>query len=126
MTNIDPYSLLTRAEVAQHLRCTVTYISELTISGALYSVKVGKKVLIPRAALEAFIRGEPQPNLDGNWPGTPPLFPVDSDTKPCCGGIGRHTAECPATRRDNGIDTDTDPPTDTVSAGDKPDRPVAD
>lgn len=74
-TQYDPYALLTREEVAKHLRCTTAYVTELTKSGELHSTKVGKRVLVPRAYLEAFIRGERGlRDDDGNWPSTPSLF----------------------------------------------------
>ena len=98
MTDTDPYALLTRHEVAQHLRCTVAYITELTQTRQLYSLKVGKKVLIPRAALEAYIRGDQQPDVDG-WPGTAPLF-----DRP--------------TRRSNGTSTETKQVTTKVPTSD--------
>ena len=74
MTGYDPYQLLTRQEVAIHLRCTVNHVTTLTQSRKLYSVRVGKRVLVPRCNLEAFIRGEPVPVDDGKWPPTPSLF----------------------------------------------------
>lgn len=70
----DPYALLTREEVAQHLRCTKQYVTKLTRAGQLYHLRIGKRILIPRVNLEAFIRGEPVPVHDGNWPPTPSLF----------------------------------------------------
>lgn len=75
MAQSDPYGLLTRKETADHLRCTVQYITELTRSGRLHSVRIGKRVLVPRASLEAFIRGEPaDEHTDGHWPPTPAMF----------------------------------------------------
>jgi excisionase family DNA binding protein len=75
----DPYQLLTRDEVAAHLRCTKQYVSELSTAGKLHTVRVGKRVLVPRADLEAFIRGEPPRHTDGRWPVTPSLFDTPSD-----------------------------------------------
>lgn len=79
MSDRDPYQLLTRAEVAEHLHCSVNHVTTLTQAGTLYSVRVGRRVLVPRCNLEAYIRGEPTPAPgDGNWPPTPSLF--DDDT----------------------------------------------
>ena len=79
----DPYALLTRDEVAAHLRCTVAHVTTLTQAGTLYSVRVGKRVLVPRCNLESYIRGEPAPRAgDGNWPPTPSLFDDDDDDTP--------------------------------------------
>jgi hypothetical protein len=70
----DPYELFTRAQIAERLHCTVGFVTELTTGRRLHSIRVGKRVLIPRASLEAFIRGEAAADTDGNWPPTMPLF----------------------------------------------------
>lgn len=70
----DPYRLLTRDEVAAHLRCTKQYVSALTNAGKLHAVRIGKRVLVPRSDLEAFIRGDPALVSDGHYPPTPSLF----------------------------------------------------
>lgn len=82
MAYIDPYQLLTRAEAAEHLRCRPEYITELTQSGRLYSIRIGKRVLVPRAALEAYIRDDDFDGGDGCWPPTMAMFdpPETPDT----------------------------------------------
>lgn len=70
----DPYRLLTRSEVAEYLHCTVQYVTELTTTNRLAYVRIGKRVLVPRAFLEAFIRGESATDTDRMWPPTPALF----------------------------------------------------
>jgi hypothetical protein len=69
----DPYELLTRHDVAGMLRCSLRYVSVLTNSGQLHCIRVGRRIMVPRVVLEAFIRGE---SLDGanGWPPTLPLF----------------------------------------------------
>lgn len=74
MAYIDPYQLLTRNEVAEHLRCTPEYVTELTRSRKLHSIRVGKRILVPRVALEAYIRGDKFTDTDGQWPPTTALF----------------------------------------------------
>ena len=74
---LDPYQLLTREEVAAHLRCTKQYVSALTVAGKLHTVRIGKRILVPRADLEAFIRGEPARRTDGHYPPTASLFDGD-------------------------------------------------
>ena len=83
----DPYELLTREQVAEWLHCSVQHVSTLTTGGKLVGIRIGKRVLIPRANLVAFIRNEPVGVTDGNWPPTPSLFdnerchdtPTDTD-----------------------------------------------
>lgn len=76
----DPYHLYTREEAAQFLRCSRAWLTELTSSGRVYSIKSGRRRLYPRAALTAYVRGEQfhgggLPDDDGEtWPPTPSLF----------------------------------------------------
>lgn len=60
------------------LRIHVSTLTKLTSSGELPSVKVGKRTLILRTAVEAFIRGErvdPLEAPDTGMPdGTPSIF----------------------------------------------------
>jgi len=81
MTFTDPYALLTRAEAAEHLRVTKNYVSELTRSGRLHSVRMGKRVLVPRCSLERFIRGEAATETDNQWPPTPSMFSADAPNR---------------------------------------------
>jgi excisionase family DNA binding protein len=76
----DPYRLYTRGETAEFLRCNVSYVTELTSTGRLGSVRIGKRVLVPRAYLEQFIRGEPAADTDQAWPPTTSLFGPAADT----------------------------------------------
>lgn len=77
---MDPYHLYTRAEAADFLRCSPAWLTQLTSSGQLFSIKNGRRRLYPRAALTAFIRGEKfDPGGlhadDGEtWPPTPSIF----------------------------------------------------
>jgi excisionase family DNA binding protein len=66
------YQLLTRAEAAQELRVNPSTLSELTRRNLIYHLRIGRRVLYPRGALHAFIRGETLQG-DGSWPPTPPL-----------------------------------------------------
>ena len=77
----DPYRLYTREEAATFLRITPAWLTELTNTGQLYSIKSGRRRFYPRAALTAYIRGErfdPTGGLDGDdtasWPATPSMF----------------------------------------------------
>jgi len=83
-TRYDPYALLTRKEAADHLRIHLATLTELTVSGALPSVRIGRRVMITRGALEAYIRGEPVDPLAaddrGGLPGgTPSIFRAGAD-----------------------------------------------
>lgn len=56
---MDPqYELLTRDEAADALRVHVSTIGHMTRRGQLPAVRVGKRVFITRAAIQAHIRGE--------------------------------------------------------------------
>lgn len=88
-TERDPYELLTRPEAAEALRINVSYLTHLTQTGQLHSVRIGRRVLIPRLSLEAFIRGEPSPAQDGNWPGTPSMFNRNDDEEQKRAGRGK-------------------------------------
>lgn len=75
----DPYALYTRDEAAQFLRVSVSWLHELIKTGQLHTIKVGRRRLIPRSSLTAYIRGE---KLDAglesdaldHWPPTASLF----------------------------------------------------
>lgn len=83
----DPYRLYTRDEAADFLRITTAWLTELTKSGQVYSIKSGRRRLFPRAALTAYIRGESfNTGVDADdtstWPPTPSIFSglvVDED-----------------------------------------------
>ena len=77
----DPYKLYTRAEAAEFLRITTAWLTELTNTEQIHSIKIGRRRLYPRAALTAYIRGErfdPTGGLHGDdtasWPATPSMF----------------------------------------------------
>lgn len=63
-TQVDPYTLYTRQEAADLLRINLVYLTQITKSGELHSIRVGRRRLIPRASLEAYIRGEREPRWD--------------------------------------------------------------
>lgn len=76
---LDPYRLYTRDEAAEFLRITPAWLTELTKSGQLHSIKSGRRRLYPRAALTAYIRGERfETGISGDdtstWPATPSIF----------------------------------------------------
>ena len=78
---VDPYKLYTRAEAAEFLRITTAWLTELTNTEQIHSIKIGRRRLYPRAALTAYIRGErfdPTGGLHGDdtasWPATPSMF----------------------------------------------------
>lgn len=79
----DPYALYTRQEAADFLRVSVGWLHELINSGQLHTIKVGRRRLVPRASLTAYIRGD---RLDGgleadaldHWPPTVSMF-ADGD-----------------------------------------------
>lgn len=79
----DPYALYTRDEAAAYLRVNTATMTQLTNDGELYHLRIGRRVLYPRAALEAFIRGEKQdmsaPDL---FPPTPSMFNADGTAAP--------------------------------------------
>lgn len=85
-TNMTSRNLLTRDEVAQRLRCSITTVSRMLSSGELYSVRIQRRVLIPEEALDAWVRGEqivaddpmrqPEP---GTWPPTGSLLDSEVD-----------------------------------------------
>lgn len=70
-THTDPYELLTRQEAADALRVHISTLTNLTTSGALAVVKVGKRTLITRGALESYIRGERPDPLTADDTGLP-------------------------------------------------------
>lgn len=74
-TQRDPYELFRRDEAAEYLRINMSHLSKLTREKRIYSVRIGRRVLYPRAALEAFIRGEHYDG-DGRWPGTDAMIPA--------------------------------------------------
>lgn len=79
---LDPYALYTRDEAAEFLRITKAWLTELTKTGQLYSIKSGRRRLYPRAALTAYVRGERfVDSLEGDdtstWPPTPSVFSGD-------------------------------------------------
>lgn len=76
-TTNDPYELFTREEAADFLRVHSSTVGKLARSGQLYSVRAGRRMLIPRAALEAWVRGE---KFDAGQGGTRPL--IDQEGKP--------------------------------------------
>lgn len=71
----DPMQLLTREQVAEILQCSTQWVSRLTGRKALHSVKIGRRVLIPRGSLSAFLRGEQPPweSTRHRWPPEPEL-----------------------------------------------------
>lgn len=76
---LDPYHLYTRDEAAEFLRITPQWLTELTKTGQIHSIKSGRRRLYPRAALTAYIRGEKFPEGIGGedtstWPPTPSMF----------------------------------------------------
>ena len=75
----DPYKLYTRAEAAEFLRITTAWLTELTNTEQIHSIKIGRRRLYPRAALTAYIRGERfdtgvQAEDTSTWPPTPSMF----------------------------------------------------
>lgn len=81
---VDPYRMYTRAEAAEFLRVSDRWIDELVKSGQLYALRSGKRTLLPRAGLTAYIRGErfdPTGGITGDdvatFPSTPSLFRED-------------------------------------------------
>lgn len=75
----DPYRLYTREEAATFLRITPAWLTELTNTGQLHSIKSGRRRFYPRAALTAYIRGERfETGISGEdtttWPPTPSIF----------------------------------------------------
>ena len=78
---VDPYQVYTRAEAAEFLKVSDRWIDQLVKDGQLYAVRSGKRTLIPRAALTAYLRGQrfdPTGGLNGDdsatFPATPSLF----------------------------------------------------
>lgn len=69
---MSEYELLTRAEAAEALRINQSTLSELTRQNRIYHLRIGRRVLYPRGALHAFIRGETL-HGDGSWPPTEAL-----------------------------------------------------
>lgn len=72
---ITSKNLLTRAEVAERLRCSITTVSRLLSAGELYAVRMQRRVLIPEEALDAWIRGEAVESSD-------PMKQADATTWP--------------------------------------------
>lgn len=82
MTNEqDPYRLYTRDEAAEFLRINQAYLTTISKSGELQSIRIGRRRLYPRWCLEAFIRGERGPQLGApDAPtNTPSLFHRSAD-----------------------------------------------
>lgn len=78
---VDPYRVYTRLEAADFLRVSEKWLDELVKRGDLYTVRSGRRLLIPRAALTAYLRGEkfdPTGGIDGDdtatFPATPSMF----------------------------------------------------
>lgn len=78
---VDPYRVYTRDEAAEFLRLSIRWLDQLVQRGDVYAVRSGKRLLFPRAALTAYLRGErfdPTGGLDGDdtasWPATPSMF----------------------------------------------------
>lgn len=76
---VDPYKLYTRAEAAEFLRITTAWLTELTNTEQIHSLKIGRRRLYPRAALTAYIRGERfetgvAAEDTSTWPPTPSMF----------------------------------------------------
>ena len=76
---VDPYKLYTREEAAEFLRITTAWLTELTNTEQIHSLKIGRRRLYPRAALTAYIRGEKFDTGVGGedtstWPPTPSMF----------------------------------------------------
>lgn len=81
---VDPYKVYTRAEAAAFLKVSDRWIDELVKSGQLYAVRSGKRTLLPRAGLTAYLRGErfdPTGGISGDdsatFPATPSMFRED-------------------------------------------------
>lgn len=79
LDHIDPYALYTRQEAADHLRVSLGWFNELIKSGQIHTIRVGRRRLVPRASLTAYIRGDRVANeLDADaadhWPPTVSLF----------------------------------------------------
>lgn len=81
---VDPYKVYTRAEAAEFLKVSDRWIDELVKRGELYALRSGKRTLLPRASLTAYIRGErfdPTGGITGDdtatFPATPSLFRED-------------------------------------------------
>jgi excisionase family DNA binding protein len=53
---IAPKALLTVAEVAEHLRISERFARQLLLRGSIASIRIGRRVLIPRAELERIER----------------------------------------------------------------------
>lgn len=75
----DPYALYTREEAARFLRVSLGWLHEMINAGQLHTIKVGRRRLIPRASLTAYIRGEKMDQgLEGDaldhWPPTASIF----------------------------------------------------
>lgn len=75
----DPYALYTRQEAADFLRVSVSWLHELIKTGQLHTIKAGRRRLIPRASLTAYVRGEKidqgiDADAAGHWPPTVSLF----------------------------------------------------
>lgn len=79
--------LYTSAEAGAILRVSRTTLWRLTQSGELYAVRVGKRVLYPREAIDARLRGERFDPTGGaaethadvsTWPPTPSLLSSDT------------------------------------------------
>lgn len=75
----DPYALYTREEAAQFLRVSLSWLHELIKTGQLHTIKAGRRRLIPRASLTAYIRGEKvdqglESEASDHWPPTVSLF----------------------------------------------------
>lgn len=81
---VDPYKLYTRAEAAEFLRITTAWLTELTNTEQVHSIKIGRRRLYPRAALTAYIRGERfetgvHAEDTSTWPPTPSMFATVPD-----------------------------------------------
>lgn len=58
---VGPREALSPLDVAHLLGIGERQAREYIASGALYSFRIGRRVLVPRAALDALLAGPPQP-----------------------------------------------------------------
>lgn len=69
LTAHDP-DLLNAAEAAEVLRCSVRTVRQLTYTGGLPHLKVGRRVFYPRAAVAQWVRSNTAQRL------RPPIVPI--------------------------------------------------
>lgn len=84
--------MMTRNEIAAELNVHLSTVGNLITSGTLYAVKIGSVWRVPRAALDAYISGEPSPFVKAadplgqddvtSWPPTPSMLARLDGTDP--------------------------------------------